>query len=115
MGFLTLTNGFLPLAVLLVLAVGLPAVLAGSTLSQPRLAAVMIVTGLSLWSLGAAILAFQYDRANGALTDGLWVYFQRSSLMGLLWGPVLAVVWLMRAQGIERRRGLLMREGGERR
>jgi hypothetical protein len=33
--------------------------------------------------------------------------------MGLLYGPVLALVWLVRAQGVERRRGLLMREVGK--
>ncbi len=114
MGFLTLSNGFLPLAVLLVLAAGMPAVIAGQTLSQVRLAVGVILTAAALWAVGAAILAFQYSRANGALTETVWVYFRRSALLGLLWGPVLAVVWLMRAQGVEKRRGLLMRDHGER-
>lgn len=109
---LNLTNGILPLAVLVALTVGLPALLAGSTLSQGRLALAMVATGLVVWAAGAGTMAALYGQVNGGVMQGAWHYFERSALMGLLWGPVLALVWLMRAQGVERRRGLLMGRGG---
>lgn len=105
---LNLTNGILPLAVLVLLAVVVPAVLAGPTLSQGRLAVAMGVTLLVVWGVGAGVMAWLYARVNGGAFPGVWASLQRSALMGLLWGPVLALVWLMRAQGVERRRGLLM-------
>jgi hypothetical protein len=105
---LNLTNAFLPLTVLLVVAVVLPAVLAGQTLSQGRLAVAIAVTGVVVLATGAAIMALLYARLNGGQFPGVWPSLERSSLMALLWGPVLALVWLMRAQGIERRRGLRM-------
>ncbi len=57
-------------------------------------------------------MAWQYGQANGGMADSWWGYFQRSALLGLLYGPVLALVWLMRAQAVERRRGLLMQDEG---
>jgi hypothetical protein len=108
---LNLTNGILPIAALVVLSVVLPALLAGPTMSQVRLAVVMLATALAVWSVGAAIMALLYAQANGAATGGIWHYLERSGLTGLLWGPVLALVWLMRAQGVERRKGLLMGRG----
>lgn len=110
---LNLANAFLPLAVLLVLAVGLPAVLAGPTLSQGRLAWGMVGTGVVVWGVGAALMALLYARVNGGAVGGIGFYLGRSAMMALLWGPVLALVWLMRAQGVERRLGLLMRGGDE--
>lgn len=109
---LTFSNGLLPLALLILLAVILPAFLAGSTLSQRRLTGAMLVTTVVVWGAGAGVLALQYWQANGAVLAGVAAYFARSAAMGLLYGPVLALVWLIRAQGIERRRGLLMREAG---
>ncbi len=106
---LSLTNGILPMAVLVVLAVGLPAVFAGSTLSQGRLALVMAGTGVVVWAVGAGLMAGLYAQVNGGEVGGIGFYLGRSGMMALLWGPVLALVWLMRAQGVERRRGLLMR------
>jgi hypothetical protein len=102
-------NGLLPLGVLVLLTIGLPALLAGTTLSQGRLAVVMVVTGLVVWGVGAGLMAVLYGSVNDGVTRGLWFYVERSSLMALLWGPILALVWLMRAQGVERRRGLLMK------
>ena len=109
---LNLANGILPLAVLLALAVVLPAVLAGQTLSQGRLALVMMLTGLVVWGVGAGLMALLYAQINDGRFAGVWPSLERSALMGLLWGPVLALVWLIRAQGVERRRGLLMGRGG---
>lgn len=105
---LNFANGILPLTVLLVLAVVLPAVLAGQTLSQARLATAIAVTGLVVWGVGAMVMGLLYARLNEGQYPGLWSSLERSALMALLWGPVLALVWLMRAQGIERRRGLRM-------
>lgn len=110
---LNLTNGILPMAVLVVLVVGLPALLAGPTLSQGRLALVMISTGLVVWIVGAGLMALLYAQVNGGSVGGIGFYLGRSAMMALLWGPVLALVWLMRAQGVERRKGLLMRGGDE--
>lgn len=105
---LNLTNAILPLAVLVLLSIALPALLAGATLSQRWLAVVIGVTALVVWGAGAVMMAVLYAQVNGAASSGVWPYLQRSALMALLWGPVLALVWLMRAQGIERRRGLRM-------
>ena len=105
---LNFANGILPLTILLVVAVALPAVLAGQTLSQGWLAVSIVLTGLVVLATGAAIMGVLYARLNGGAFPGLWPSVERSALFALLWGPVLALVWLMRAQGIERRRGLLM-------
>ena len=111
---LTLTNGILPLAVLIGLSVVLPVFLAGQTLSQLRLATAMLATTGLVWLVGAGLMAWQYSQINGHLMAGVWAYFERALLLGLLYGPVLALVWLIRAQGVERRRGLLMRDKGGR-
>ena len=107
---LTLTNGILPLAVLIGLAVLLPMLLAGRTLSQARLAAAMLATGVLVWVAGAGLMAWQYGQINGGQIYGIWAYFERALLLGLLYGPVLALMWLIRAQGVEQRRGLRMRD-----
>lgn len=111
---LTLTNGILPLAMLIGLAVLLPVVLAGRTLSQRRLALAMLATALLVWGAGAGFMAWQYSQINGRMTAGTWTYLERALPLGLLYGPVLALIWLIRAQGVERRRGLLMRDKGGR-
>ena len=110
---LNLTNGILPLAVLVVITVALPWVFAGQTLSHGWLAAVMLGTGLTVWATGAGLIALLSAEVNGGAVPGVWDGLERSALMGLLWGPVLALVWLMRAQGVERRKGLLMGRGGD--
>jgi hypothetical protein len=110
---LTLTNSILPMAVLVALAVALPALLAGPTLSQGRLAVAMVATGLVVWAVGAGLMAWLYAQVNVGVVGGVGFYLQRSALTGLLWGPVLALVWLMRATGVERRKGLLMRGDGD--
>ena len=114
-GPLTLWNGILPLLGLIAVALSLPAVMAKDTVSQRRLAGVIGVTGAAVWALAAADVAWGYYHLNHTLDAGLLVYLRGGALMGLLWGPVLALVWLMRAQGVERRKGLLMRNEGERR
>ena len=117
---LTLSNAILPMLVLVALTIGLPMLLAGPTLSQGRLAAGMVATGVVVLAVGAGLMVWVYGQENGGVVvevqGGLarvGFFFGRSALMGLLWGPLLAVVWLMRAQGVERRKGLLMRSGDE--
>ena len=109
---LGLTNAILPMVVLVILAVLLPAVLAGDTLSQRWLMMVTLLTALTVWAAGAGMLALLSATVNGGVSGDVWPYFERSGLMSLLWGPVLALVWLVRAQGVERRKGLLMGRGG---
>ena len=109
---LTFTNGILPLALLIALAVGLPMLLAGRTLSQRRLAAAMVATALLVWTGGAVLMAWAHYQANGRLDPGIARYFQRALPLGLLYAPILALIWLVRAQAVERRRGLQMRDGG---
>ncbi len=105
---LTLGNAILPLAVLVALCIALPALLARQTLSQGGLALAVAVTALAVWGMGAGIMAVLYAQINDGVWPGVRAALERSGLMALLWGPVLALVWLMRAQGIERRKGLLM-------
>jgi hypothetical protein len=111
---LTFSGGILPLTLLVGMAVILPALLAGPTLSQGRLTLAMLVTAALVWMAGAGLMAGAYWQANGRLAAGVWSYLQSSSVMSLLYGPVLALIWLIRAQGVERRRGLLMRDQGGR-
>jgi hypothetical protein len=82
--------------------------LARQTLSQGGLALAVGITALVVWGAGAGIMALLYAQINDGAWPGVRAALERSGLMALLWGPVLALVWLMRAQGIERRKGLLM-------
>ena len=113
---LTLSNAILPMLVLVALTIALPMLLVGPTLSQGRLALGMGATGLTVLAVGAGLMVWVYGQENGGVAaevqGGLsraGFFLGRSALMGLLWGPLLAVVWLIRAQGVERRRGLLMK------
>ena len=108
---LTFTCGILPLTLLILLAVILPAILAGQTRSQIRLTLAMLTTTALVWVAGAGIMAWSYYQANGSLSAGIWPYFQRALPLGLLYGTVIALIWLVRAQGVEQRRGLQMRDG----
>lgn len=109
---LTLTNGILPLLLLIGLSVVLPMLLAGPTLSQRRLGLAMLGTAVLVWAAAAGVIAWQYNQANGGFGGSIWVYFQRALVLGLLYGPVLALIWLVRAQAVEKRRGLLMQDKG---
>jgi uncharacterized membrane protein YbhN (UPF0104 family) len=109
---LNLTNAILPLALLLGLCIAMPALFAGETLSHRTLALAILATAAVAWASGVAILAWLSAQVNAEIGTA-WSYFRRSGLLALLWGPVLALVWLVRAQGVERRRGLLMGRGGD--
>ena len=107
-----LADAIQPMLLLLAAVVGLPWFLvAKDTLSQRALAGGMLKTALVTWVLGAVLMAVLYAMINDGPPDlRLGFYLDRSALLGLLWGPVLALVWMLRAQGVERRRGLLMRD-----
>ena len=109
---LTFTNGILPLTLLTLLAILLPMILAGPTLSQQRLTLAMLATALLVWTAGAALMAMQYYQSNGSLSTSPIEYFQRALPLSLLYGPVLALIWLIRAQAVEKRRGLQMQDEG---
>lgn len=108
---LNLTNAILPLAMLIGLCIVLPALFAGETLSQRTLTVAILATALLVLISGAAIMALLYSTVNEQGIGPLWPYILRSGLLGLLWVPLLALVWLIRAQGVERRRGLAMGRG----
>ena len=107
-----LADAILPMLALLAVVIGLPGLLvAKDTLSQRVLAGAMAKTAVVTWVVGAVLMAVLYGLINdGAAPARLGFYLGRSALLGLLWGPVLALVWMLRAQGVERRRGLLMRD-----
>lgn len=107
-----LADAILPLLVLGGLVVGLPRLLVPrDTLSHRALAWGMLKTAAVSWVIGAVLMAGLYALINqGALSGSAGFYLGKSALLGLLWGPVLAFVWFIRAQGVERRRGLLMRD-----
>ena len=109
---LTFTNGILPLTLLTLLSILLPMLLAGPTLSQHRLALAMLATALLVWTAGALLMAWQYYQSNGTLTANPIEYFQRALPLSLLYAPILALIWLIRAQGVEKRRGLQMQDEG---
>ena len=108
-----------PVLGLALIAVVVPWLFARRSLSQRRLAVGVGVAGIMLWLVGAVIFAVQYQML-GADVGGDFaasplrvtaVYLQRSAWFALFWAPVLGFVWLVLAQGVERRRGLQMRDG----
>jgi hypothetical protein len=113
-------NTVLPLALVLVAVIGLPWLLTWRRgRSQRALLVAVIVTALAALVLGAAILFAQYARLDPA-QSGLFAadpvgrglfFLGRSALLAMFWAPVLALVWIMRAQGVERRKGLEMGRG----
>lgn len=102
-------NGLLPIAVLMGLAVLLPWPF-GRAIgnSQGRLAAIMLAVAADLVLIGAAILWLLTTAEDPAAALAPLDLALRSVRLSLAWGPVWALVWVIRAQGIERRRGLAM-------
>jgi len=118
-----LANTFLPLTGLVVLAIGLPLLIVPrATRSQARLAGGVAITALLLLLIGAALIAGFSALAGNPVAAGLAAHplagvgalILRAARMALLWAPVLALTWLVMAQGIERKRGEdRMRQGRE--
>ena len=115
-----LINTALPAGALALAAAGLPALAAGRSLSQARLALAVAGTAAALLVLGGLLFAGLYA-LQGAPLAAAWAeapgavaafFLGLSARAALLWGPVLALAWLVLAQGVERRRGeAIMREG----
>ena len=103
------TNGILPILVLIVLTIWLPYVLSGWIgNSQRRLIIVMVMVAVDVTLIGAALLAMltvQEDATAHAMPGDLIL---RATRLAIAWGPIWLLVWLMRAQGIERRKALAM-------
>ncbi len=116
-----LANTGVPVALLAAGAAWLPRLLAGRTLSQARLAMAVALTALLLIALGAGIFALLYAlegapvaRALAGDAVGLLSFFFGLSLRAaLFWAPVLALVWYVLAQGVERRRGEAIANKGD--
>lgn len=110
---ITLQNTLLPLGLLMALVILLPRALTGAAPSQPRLALAIGVTAAAAFAAGALWLAFEVWRLQGSVPEASHVgeLLERSTWFAMFWGPLLALVWLVRAQGIERRKGLAMGRG----
>lgn len=110
---ITFQNTLLPLGLLMALVILLPWALAGNSLSQPRLAVAICLTAVAALAAGALWLAFEVWRLQGAVPEVSRAgdLLRRSTWFAMFWGPLLALVWLVRAQGIERRKGLAMGRG----
>ena len=100
------------------LAVALPLIFARRAMTQGALARGIGWTALICLIAGALVLFAQYallapgqERLLMADPLGRVGFFLGQSVRaGVIWGPILAVVWLIRAQGLEERRGLLMED-----
>lgn len=107
-------NGVLPILLLVGLTILLPFGFAGWIgNSFRRLFLVMLAVLAVLLLVGAVLLAYltlQEDPSARAVPLDL---LARSARLGLAWGPVWLLVWLVRAQGAERRKGLAMGRDGK--
>ncbi|MBL9054289.1 MAG: hypothetical protein JNN02_11220 [Tabrizicola sp.] len=115
-----LWNTILPMVLLCGLVTLLPGLLVPrATLSQQHLALGIALTAVLTLLAGAALSALLYAAINhGVLSqvlqspiDRATFFLGRSLLFALLWGPLLAFVWLVKAQELNRRVGLRMGEG----
>ncbi len=97
-------NTFLPLAALTVLALLLPLLtVPRATRSQRRLAlGIGLSAGITLLA-GAGLFALLYEAGGGA--PRLAAVLRGSGLAALVWAPLLALSWFVRAQAVEARRG----------
>jgi hypothetical protein len=107
-----------PALILGALAVGVPLVFARGAMTQAALARGIGVSALVCVGAGGVVLFAQYtllSPGQGRLLmvdplGRLGFFLGQSLRAGVIWGPILAVVWLIRAQGVEERRGLLMED-----
>lgn len=95
---------YVPLVALVALAVALPAVtVPRGVMGQGRLALGMALVALALLALAAAWFQAEHWRAGDAFRLG--AVLRPAAMSAIVWGPVWALVWLVRAQGVEARRG----------
>jgi len=113
-----------PLALVALLAVLLPEVFASyRSLSQRRLAGAMGLTAMTILLAGTVMMAVLYVWQGSRVAAGFATYplatlryFLAASLRLVpFWAPLLALIWLIKAQAVEQRRGqALAAEGLER-
>lgn len=107
-------NTGLPMLVLAGLAVGLPRYLVDrqtrshATVARGMLAviALLLLAGFMLSMVVTGARGFDADAhllANPA--EGFWMHARLSLLSGIVWAPILALVWFGQAQAVEDRRG----------
>jgi hypothetical protein len=117
---LDLWNSILPLAGLCALVAWLPGWLVGrGNLSQGALSRAVGVTALVALVAGAVLAVALYATINEGVWAGILAaplervgfFLGRSALFALLWGPVLAFVWVVKAQEMNRRLGMRMVDG----
>lgn len=114
-------NTALPLVLLCALALLLPRLtVPRGTRSHGAVARGVLLAAGGVLAAGVAVFAGAYaargaeiGRAFAAMPVATGLFFLRlAGLSMLAWAPVLGLVWLSEAQGVERRRGEdLMREG----
>lgn len=107
-------NGVLPILALAALAVLLPMPFRrfiGD--NQARLALIMAASALDLILASAVLLAVLTLAEDPAATLEPLAFLARGVRFALVWGPVWALVWVVRAQGIEKRKGLRMGRGAD--
>jgi hypothetical protein len=110
-GNIGLANTFLPLAGLVVLALVLPLVtVPRATRSQARLGLGIVAAAGLTFVAALALFAGLHAGAGNGLRWG--AVLRPAGLSALAWGPLLALAWLVRAQGVERRRGQDMARSG---
>ena len=114
-------NTILPMVALCGLVAVLPNLFVkGDNLSQRRLAGAIAKTAVLTWIAGALFAALLYAAVNAGVREDFIrhpferanFFLGRSALFAMLWAPVLGFVWLVKAQGINRRIGLKMEESG---
>ena len=99
-----LVNTGLPLAALAALALLLPLLtVPRATRSQRRLALGIGLAAAITLLAGAGLFALLYGRGGDA--PRLAAVLRGSGLAALVWAPLLALSWFVRAQGVEARRG----------
>jgi len=99
-----LVNTFLPLAGLVALALLLPmGVVPRGTRSQARLALAMVLAAGLTFAAALGLFAALHAGAGNAVRPG--GVARAAGLSALAWGPLWALAWLVRAQGVEARRG----------
>lgn len=107
-----------PAVTLGAMAIGLPVIFARQAMTQGALARGIGLSAFVCLAIGVVVLFAQYallSPGQGRLLmvdplGRLGFFLGQSLRAGVIWGPILAVVWLIRAQGIEERRGLLMED-----
>ncbi len=114
----TFTEMAMPLFVVMVLALVVPFALVPRQTRSHLTVTICIVASAILLMIAGAIITNLFDtRATEGLSSEAslyiaWLYLRESLYFGIIWAPILAFVWLNRAQRVERLRGEDMaREG----